>query len=256
MTSIPATAPPMGRVSTAAAPRSTSILTASSLNSPNPSGRIPSISGATASVSKRLTNTKSVRATTSALWRSRLLTKVPRKALVFHGSLLYFGFMLKKPEAQQQELEMVSVGSSVPSGHLLRKIDGAVDFEFIRERVRHLYCENNGRPALDPVVLFKLLFIGYLFGIRSERQLMREVQVNAAYRWFLRLRLQDKVPDASTLSQTRRRRFLESDIYQQIFDEIVELACRKGLVIGRGALHRLNPSEGQRQQEEVRRAAC
>jgi len=67
-----------------------------------------------------------------------------------------------------------------------------VDFEFIRERVQHLYCLDNGRPALDPVMLFKLLFIGYLFGIRSERQLMREVQVNAAYRWFLHLRCRTK----------------------------------------------------------------
>jgi len=126
----------------------------------------------------------------------------------------------------------VTIESLVPADHLLRRIDSAVDFEFIRERVRHLYCPNNGRPALDPVVLFKLLFIGYLFGIRSERQLMREVQVNAAYRWFLRMRLQDKVPDASTLSQNRRRRFRDSDVYQQIFDEIVQLACGKGLVTG------------------------
>jgi IS5 family transposase len=72
-----------------------------------------------------------------------------------------------------------------------------------------------------------------LFGIRSERQLMREVQCNAAYRWFLHLKLTDKVPDASTLSQNRRRRFRDSDIYQQIFDEIVELACRRGLVTGK-----------------------
>ena len=140
--------------------------------------------------------------------------------------------MLKKPETQQQEMELVTIESLVPCDHLLRKIDAVVDFEFIRARVEHLYCPDNGRPALDPVVLFKLLLLGYLFGIRSERQLMREVQVNNAYRWFLRMRLQDKVPDASTLSQNRRRRFRDSDIYQQIFDEIVELACRKGLVTG------------------------
>ena len=118
----------------------------------------------------------------------------------------------------------MTIESLVPADHLLRKIDAVVDFEFIRERVRHLYCDDNGRPALDPVVLFKLLFLGYLFGIRSERQLMREVQCNAAYRWFLRLKLTDKVPDASTLSQNRRRRFRDSDVYQEIFDEIVELA--------------------------------
>jgi len=141
--------------------------------------------------------------------------------------------MLKKPELQQQELEMVSVESLVPSEHLLRKIDGVVDFSFIHDRVKHLYCENNGRPALEPVVLFKLLLLGYLYGVRSERQLMREVEVNVAYRWFLGLKLRDKVPDASTLSQNRRRRFAESTIYQEIFDEIVLLAVNKGLASGR-----------------------
>jgi transposase len=141
--------------------------------------------------------------------------------------------MLKKPDAEQQELEMVSVESLVPSGHLLRKIDKVVDFSFIHDRVKHLYCENNGRPALEPVVLFKLLLLGYLYGVRSERQLMREVEVNVAYRWFLGLRLRDKVPDASTLSQNRRRRFSESTIYQEIFDQIVELAVSKGLASGK-----------------------
>ena len=140
--------------------------------------------------------------------------------------------MLKEPEVPQQELELVTIESLVPSDHLLRKIDAAIDLEFIRERVRHLYSEDNGRPALDPVVLFKLLFIGYLFGIRSERQLMREVQCNAAYRWYLRLKLTDKVPDASTLSQNRRRRFRDSDVYQKLFDEIVELAMKRDLVSG------------------------
>lgn len=70
------------------------------------------------------------------------------------------------------------------------------------------------------MVLFKMLFLGYLFGIHSERQLGREIQVNVAYRWFLRFNLTDKIPDASTLSQNRRRRFQDSSIYQEIFDEI------------------------------------
>src|SRR6185437_3275970 len=140
--------------------------------------------------------------------------------------------MLKKPEVQQHELEMVSVESLVPKDHLLRKIDSVIDFGFIRERVKHLYAENNGRPALEPVVLFKLLLLGYLYGVRSERQLMREVEVNVAYRWFLGFRLRDKVPDASTLSQNRRRRFAESTVYQEIFDHVVELAVNKGLASG------------------------
>jgi transposase len=132
----------------------------------------------------------------------------------------------------QQEMELVTIESLVPGDHLLRKIHASIDLDFIRERVRHLYCEDNGRPALDPVVLFKLLLIGYLFGVRSERQLMREVQCNAAYRWYLGLKLTDKVPDASTLSQNRRRRFRDSDVYQKLFDEIVELAIKRGLVTG------------------------
>lgn len=140
--------------------------------------------------------------------------------------------MLKQPEVPQQEMELVTIESLVPADHLLRKINASVNLEFIRERVRHLYSADNGRPALDPVVLFKLLLIGYLFGLRSERQLMREVQCNAAYRWYLGLKLTDKVPDASTLSQNRRRRFRDSDVYQKLFDEIVELAMKQGLVTG------------------------
>lgn len=141
--------------------------------------------------------------------------------------------MLKKPTPAQYELEMVTLEELVPKDHLLRKIEAAVDFEFIREKVAYLYCADNGRPALDPVVMFKLLFIGYLFGVRSERQLMREVQVNVAYRWFARFRLTDKVPDASTFSQNRRRRFTDTTVYQAIFDEIVRQAMTRGMVEGR-----------------------
>lgn len=141
--------------------------------------------------------------------------------------------MLKTPTAYQHELEMVTLESLVPADHLVRKIAAAIDLEFIRDRVSHLYCPNNGRPALDPVVLFKLLLLGYLFGIRSERQLIREVQVNVAYRWFLGLRLTDKVPDASTISQNRRRRFADSGVYQEIFDEIVLQAMGRGMVEGK-----------------------
>lgn len=141
--------------------------------------------------------------------------------------------MLKEPSPYQHELEMVTLESLVPADHLVRKIDAAIDLTFIRAKVAHLYCADNGRPALDPVLLFKLLLLGYLFGIRSERQLIREVQVNVAYRWFLGLRLTDKVPDASTLSQNRRRRFADSGIYQAIFDQIVLQAIGRGMVEGR-----------------------
>ena len=140
--------------------------------------------------------------------------------------------MLKKPVDFQTELEMVNLDSLVPPDHLLRKIDGVIDFSFIHDLVEGLYCPDNGRPPLDPTLMFKALFVGYLFGIRSERQLVREIEVNVAYRWFLRLKLSDKVFDASTLSQNRRRRFNDSDVTQQIFDRIVEQAIGHGLVDG------------------------
>ena len=141
--------------------------------------------------------------------------------------------MIKDRPPTQSSLEFVSIDELVPSDHLLRKIDQTIDFGFIHDLVKDYYCSDNGRPALDPTLLFKLLLIGYLFGVRSERQLIREVQVNVAYRWFLGLNLTDKVPDASTLSQNRRRRFNESTVYQEIFDEIVLQAIKKQLVSGR-----------------------
>ena len=140
--------------------------------------------------------------------------------------------MLKKPGPQQTELEMVSLESLVPQDHLLRKIEAVIDFSFIHDRVAGLYCLDNGRPPLDPTLMFKALFIGYLFGVRSERQLVREIEVNVAYRWFLRLKLTDPVFDASTLSQNRRRRFNDTSVAQDIFDHIVEQAIGHGLVDG------------------------
>lgn len=164
--------------------------------------------------------------------RYRLLTNPsprPSGAWIF-----YNGGMLKPAAATAQtELEMVTLDQLVPRDHLLRLIDTHLRFDFIREKTEGLYCANNGRPAIDPVVLFKMLFIGYLFGVRSERQLVREIEVNVAYRWFLGLRLTDKVPDASTLSQNRRRRFAGTGIEQAIFDAIVEQAIEHRLIGGR-----------------------
>lgn len=128
---------------------------------------------------------------------------------------------------------MVTLEGLVPKDHLLRKIDAVIDFSFIHERVSGLYCTDNGRPALDPVRMFKALFLGYLFGIRSERQLMREIEVNVAYRWFLRMKLTEAVFDASTLSQNRRRRYNDSGVAQDIFDHVVEQAVHHGLVDGK-----------------------
>jgi transposase len=140
--------------------------------------------------------------------------------------------MLKRPAPEQTALEMVTLDQLVPADHLLRKIDRLIDISFIHDLTAPLYCPDNGRPPLDPTLMFKALFIGYLFGVRSERQLVREIEVNVAYRWFLRLKLTDKVFDASTLSQNRRRRYDDTSVSQAIFDRIVEQAIRAGLVDG------------------------
>jgi len=140
--------------------------------------------------------------------------------------------VLSKNTHNQEEMEFVAIGALVPQDHLLRKIDRHIDFSFIYQKVESLYCGDNGQPSLDPVVLFKILFIGYLFGIRSERQLMREIEVNVAYRWFLGFGLQTKIPHHSTISFARNKRFAESSIYQDIFDEIVLLGLRHRLIEG------------------------
>ncbi|MGF2615091.1 IS1182 family transposase [Rossellomorea vietnamensis] len=133
----------------------------------------------------------------------------------------------------QNEVEFISIEELVPQDHLLRKIDQYIDFSFILEKVRPYYCEDNGRPSLDPLILFKMMFIGYLYGIRSERQLEKEIQMNIAYRWFLGLRLGDSVPHHSTISWNRHHRFKGTNIFQEIFDEIVLLAINHRMVGGR-----------------------
>jgi transposase len=140
--------------------------------------------------------------------------------------------MFKPKRESQYEAEFVFIEDLVPEDHLLRKVDKYIDFSFIEEKVRPFYSENNGRPS-DPLMLFKMMFIGYFYGIRSERQLEREVQMNVAYRWFLGLKLNDPVPDHSTISWNRRTRFKGTTIFQDIFDEIVHQAMNHKMVGGR-----------------------
>jgi transposase len=141
--------------------------------------------------------------------------------------------MIRNDYSRQNEIEVVTIDQLVPEDHILRKVDRCFDFEFVRKRMEPLYCKDKGRPALDPVVLFKMMFIGYMFGIRSERQLIREIEVNFAYRWFLGMTLSEKVPDHSTISQNRRRRFDGNDVFRLIFDDIVLMAYEKGLIEGK-----------------------
>jgi transposase len=141
--------------------------------------------------------------------------------------------MLTRKEEKQNSIELVIIDELVPQDHLLRKIDKYIDFSFIYDLVKDLYCLDNGRPSVDPVMLFKMMFIGYLYGIRSERRLVKEIQVNVAYRWFLGLSLTDKVPDSSTISQNRRRKFNGTDVFEKVFDTIVLNAIEHGFIKGK-----------------------
>ena len=140
--------------------------------------------------------------------------------------------MLNKFHEKQLGMELIILEQLVPQEHLLRKIDRSIDFSFIRRLCAPLYSANLGRPAIEPEVLFRMLFVGYLYGIRSERRLEEEVNYNMAYKWFCGLNLTEKAPDATTLSVNRKRRFRDNDIPEQIFNEILRQAMEKGLVGG------------------------
>ena len=167
--------------------------------------------------------------------------------------------MLKENNSAQQGLEVVYIENLVPQEHILRKIDKYIDFSFIRELTKNLYCADNGRPGIDPVILFKMILIGYLFGIRSERQLVKEIEVNIAYRWFLGFSLTDKIPSHSTISQNRISRFKDTNIYQEIFDNIVFQAINKKLVDGKilytDSTHlKANANKNKFTKEQVKRS--
>ena len=108
----------------------------------------------------------------------------------------------------RDERVSVSVEELVPQDHFLRAIEATISFDFIEEKLRPYYCENNGRPSIHPIVLFKMMFIEYFYGIRSERQLEKEIKTNIAYRCFLGFSLSDTIPDHSTISWNRRTRLV------------------------------------------------
>ena len=119
----------------------------------------------------------------------------------------------------------------VPVDHLLRSVDRFVDLGDVRNYLAPFYSDI-GRPSVDPELMIRMLLIGYIMGIRSERRLCDEVHVNMAYRWFCRLDLGDLVPDQSTFSKNRHGRFRESDLFRQLFETVVSRCIKEGLVGG------------------------
>lgn len=125
---------------------------------------------------------------------------------------------------------MFSMDDMVPQNHMLRLIDKAINWNFIYDLVEEKYCPDNGRPSMDPVMLIKIPFIQYLYGIKSMRQTMKEIEVNVAYRWFLGLDMLDPVPHFSTFGKNYTRRFKDTDLFEQIFSKILEDCMKYKLV--------------------------
>src|SRR5215475_6041918 len=121
----------------------------------------------------------------------------------------------------------------VPDDHPVRAIADVLDLSWVRAELAPHYSAL-GRPSIDPVLMIRMLIVGYVFAIRSERGLCREVQVNLAYRWFCGLGLEDKIPDHSIFSRARNERFRESDVLRHIFERVVLACIRAGLVGGEG----------------------
>src|SRR5215204_930204 len=121
----------------------------------------------------------------------------------------------------------------VPADHRVREIAAVLDLSWVHGELAPYYSPL-GRPSIDPVLMIRMLIVGYVFAIRSERLLCREVQVNLAYRWFCGLSIEDKIPDHSAFSRARNERFRDSDIFRRVFERVVEACIAAGLVGGEG----------------------
>jgi transposase len=134
---------------------------------------------------------------------------------------------------QEQFFYSFCLANAVPDDHPVRGIAAVLDLTWVHAELAPYYPKI-GRPSIDPVLMIRMLIIGYVFAIRSERALCREVQVNLAYRWFCGLSIEDKVPDHSAFSRARNERFRESGIFRRVFERVVETCMAAGLVGGEG----------------------
>lgn len=129
---------------------------------------------------------------------------------------------------QHKLIHEFDIEALIPAHHLLRRVDQEVSFEFIRQLTAPYYCSHNGRPSIDPEVFFRMVLVGYLYNITSDRQLCEEVQYNLAYRWFCKLNLEDKIPHHSSFTTIRDRFGLL--VFQRFFEEILNQCRQYGLV--------------------------
>jgi transposase len=121
----------------------------------------------------------------------------------------------------------------VPENHRVREMAAVLDLSWVHSELARYYPKI-GRPSIDPVLMIQMLIVGYVFAIRSERAICREVQMNLAYRWFCGLSIEDRIPDHSAFSRARNQRFRDSDIVRRVFERVVEACIAAGLVGGEG----------------------
>jgi transposase len=141
--------------------------------------------------------------------------------------------MGRSKQDQGQLFYSFDLDAAVPDDHLVREIADVLDLSWVHNELAPHYS-SIGRPSIDPVLMIRMLIVGYVFAIRSERALCREVQVNLAYRWFCGLGIEDKIPDHSAFSRARNERFRDSDIFRRVFERIVSACIAAGLVGGEG----------------------
>ena len=139
--------------------------------------------------------------------------------------------MQGQQDSQRVLFDTIDLERMIPDDHLLRCIDARIDFDFIYEVTEELYCADNGRSSVDLVLFFRMQLISYLYGMKSDRELCREVHLNLAYRWFCRLSLHDAVPDHSSMTRIRDR-FGEAT-FTEIFEQLIVRWCEEGHIRGR-----------------------
>lgn len=123
-----------------------------------------------------------------------------------------------------------SLKELIPSDHILKRVDKVLDLSWLHKEVSDCYCDSNGRPGIDPEAAVRLMLAGFFHGMVYDRKLMREAQVNLAIRWFAGYRLDEKLPDHSSLTRIRQRWGAER--FKKIFHKTVEACIKAKLVSG------------------------
>ena len=167
--------------------------------------------------------------------------------------------MLERGKMDRDRVEFVVIDHLVPAEQLLRKIDTAVDFNKLYETVEPLYCEDNGRLSIDPVVLFKMVLIQHLYGLHSLRRTADEISLNVAYRWFPGYTLQEETPHFSTVSYNFRHRFTAETadkVFAWILSEVAEAGYLSPRAVFIDGTHiKANASTKKQAKEQIPAAA-